>query len=724
MKSIKSFLLLLFLGLHVCNAQDTTLLLKPNMLAKDGMQIFISEMKGWLFKQGNDTAWAKKDIDLTGWKRLMPTELSEKMADKNGRVEGWFRLKVKIDSSFSETAFAVRISTWAASDLYINDKKVASSGNTGINGAPYKENRYVINLLPLPVNLKPGNEYTFVLHVVDYLSSFPPYELKAKDLGLTNLIKITVPKYYETVVPEATNGIYIFTIFAVISAVLSLLFWLLFFQNRSEKNLLLFAVASTFLTVFLVVNALLNNSGIALGGISYSWVWVCRQIGGLFILLYFISVPFILASIFKRKIPFILSIIFLFYSSFVIISGARLIAIDEKIVRASNNIFFTLIIIVSIYYVVSSWKKLKGAQWAIVAGLMFTLSMMFLIIIVEFISQDTVNAFSYLLVAVVFLSFPLSLMVYVAMRFKEIIKDVQENARQVVQMSEEKKEQALNQQKILQEEVNRQTTEIRTTLHNLKSTQTQLVQQEKLASLGALTAGIAHEIKNPLNFVNNFSELSAELVDEFIQTTDETERQEIGADLKTNLQKINEHGKRADSIVKNMLQHSRGGSGEKQLTDINQLCDEYFNLAFHGKRATDSNFNCEMVKQLENNLPPINCVVQDISRVVLNLINNAFDAVRERELEGKTPNYKPSVTLTTQQINNTISISISDNGKGIPLHIQEKIFEPFFTTKPAGQGTGLGLSLSYDIVKAHGGEMKLETVEGEGSKFVIQLPLI
>ena len=257
----------------------------------------------------------------------------------------------------------------------------------------------------------------------------------------------------------------------------------------------------------------------------------------------------------------------------------------------------------------------------------------------------------------------------------------------------------------------------------LKSTQTQLVQQEKLASLGALTAGIAHEIKNPLNFVNNFSELSTELVDEFIQTTDETERQEIGADLKINLQKINEHGKRADSIVKNMLQHSRSGSGEKQTTNINQLCEEYFNLAFHGKRATDANFNCEMVKNLDNTLPQVYCVVQDISRVILNLINNAFDAVREREIEGKTPNYKPSVTLKTQQNNNSISISISDNGKGIPQHIQEKIFEPFFTTKPAGQGTGLGLSLSYDIVKAQGGEMKLETVEGEGSEFLILLPL-
>jgi len=265
--------------------------------------------------------------------------------------------------------------------------------------------------------------------------------------------------------------------------------------------------------------------------------------------------------------------------------------------------------------------------------------------------------------------------------------------------------------------------ETKATLELLKSTQSQLLQQEKLASLGALTAGIAHEIKNPLNFVNNFSELSTELVDEFIETKDETERQEIGADLKINLQKINEHGKRADSIVKNMLQHSRSGSGEKQLTDINQLCEEYFNLAFHGKRATDAGFNCEMVKSLDNTLPQINCVVQDISRVILNLINNSFDAVRERELEGKTPNYKPSVTLKTQQVNNTISISIRDNGKGIPQHIQEKIFEPFFTTKPAGQGTGLGLSLSYDIVKAHGGELKIKSELNDFTEFSVILPL-
>jgi two-component system, NtrC family, sensor kinase len=258
---------------------------------------------------------------------------------------------------------------------------------------------------------------------------------------------------------------------------------------------------------------------------------------------------------------------------------------------------------------------------------------------------------------------------------------------------------------------------------DLKSTQTQLVQQEKLASLGALTAGIAHEIKNPLNFVNNFSELSNELIKEFKTSNSEEERNEILADLEINLQKINEHGKRADSIVKNMLQHSRSGAGEKHITDINQLCEEYLNLSFHGKRATDAGFNCEMVKNLDSNFPKVNCVVQDISRVILNLINNAFDAVRERELEGKTPNFKPSVILTTKQINNTISISISDNGKGIPKDIQEKIFEPFFTTKPAGQGTGLGLSLSYDIIKAHGGDLKVKSELNDFTEFSVNLPL-
>ena len=248
---------------------------------------------------------------------------------------------------------------------------------------------------------------------------------------------------------------------------------------------------------------------------------------------------------------------------------------------------------------------------------------------------------------------------------------------------------------------------------NLKKAQEQLVQSEKLASLGALTAGIAHEIKNPLNFVTNFSLLSTELVDEFVNATDETERKEIAADLKMNLNKINEHGRRADSIVKNMLEHSRSGSSEKQPTDINRICEEYLNLAFHGMRASSPGFNCQMITHLDKNVPPVNCVAQDISRVILNLINNAFDELKKKN-DGV-------LEITTQKVNDKVVIKVKDNGGGIPDQLKDKIFEPFFTTKPSGQGTGLGLSLSHDIIKSHGGTLEVESRVGEGTTFIISL---
>ncbi len=267
--------------------------------------------------------------------------------------------------------------------------------------------------------------------------------------------------------------------------------------------------------------------------------------------------------------------------------------------------------------------------------------------------------------------------------------------------------------------------ELHDTVLNLKETQAQLVQQEKMASLGQLTAGIAHEIKNPLNFVTNFSELSSELLEEMKTAGTDDERNEIIADLKINLQKINEHGKRADSIITSMLQHSRSGNEEKQPVDINALCDEFLNLAFHGMRATALNFNCSLKKEFSANLPRVNIIQADISRVLLNLINNAFYAVAKREEAAKQKKevYLPQLTLTTSLAGNQVLIKVNDNGTGIPNALKEKIFNPFFTTKPSGFGTGLGLSLSFDIVKAHGGELKMTSTEGIGTEFTIALPV-
>jgi C4-dicarboxylate-specific signal transduction histidine kinase len=256
---------------------------------------------------------------------------------------------------------------------------------------------------------------------------------------------------------------------------------------------------------------------------------------------------------------------------------------------------------------------------------------------------------------------------------------------------------------------------IESALNQLKSTQAQLIQAEKMASLGELTAGIAHEIQNPLNFVNNFSEVSSELLDEMNEELDKGDIDEakfISNDIKQNLEKINLHGKRADAIVKGMLEHSRSSKGEKVPTNINVLADEFLRLSYHGFRAKDKSFNADYSTDFDPTLPLVSVVAQDMGRVLLNLINNAFQAVKGVE--------KPKVTVSTKQLSTGIQISVADNGSGIPEAIKEKIFQPFFTTKPTGQGTGLGLSLSYDIIKAHGGNIKIESKENY-TNFIIEL---
>lgn len=280
----------------------------------------------------------------------------------------------------------------------------------------------------------------------------------------------------------------------------------------------------------------------------------------------------------------------------------------------------------------------------------------------------------------------------------------------------------LNEQK---QEIEAQRDNLKSALENLKTAQAQLVQAEKMASLGELTAGIAHEIQNPLNFVNNFSEVSTELIAELKEELDKGDIEEavaIATDVEQNLGKIHHHGKRADGIVKGMLQHSRTSSGQKEPIDLNLLTDEYLRLAYHGLRAKDKDFNAEIITRFDKDLHKVNVTPQDISRVLLNLFNNAFYAVSQKAKTAE-PGYKPAVEVSTSQLNGSVIISVKDNGTGIPDNIREKIMQPFFTTKPTGEGTGLGLSLSYDIVvKGHDGKIDMTSEEGQGSQFIVSLP--
>jgi C4-dicarboxylate-specific signal transduction histidine kinase len=285
-------------------------------------------------------------------------------------------------------------------------------------------------------------------------------------------------------------------------------------------------------------------------------------------------------------------------------------------------------------------------------------------------------------------------------------------------------------------ELTRQKEELQHALEELKATQSQLIQSEKMASLGELTAGIAHEIQNPLNFVNNFSDVNTELIEELKaeRLKPEAERDgqiedEILSDIKANEEKINHHGKRADAIVKGMLQHSRKSTGQKEPTDINALCDEYLRLSYHGLRAKDKSFNATLKTDFDESVHNINVIPQDIGRVLLNLFNNAFYAVSEKQKaesqkqKAESEKYEPTVSVSTKKMDGKVQICVKDNGSGIPQNIMDKIFQPFFTTKPTGEGTGLGLSLSYDIIKAHGGTLNVETDKGEGTEFIILLPV-
>jgi signal transduction histidine kinase len=711
-----------FCGIQFCNAQDTTMVLSSSMLDKTTDLIDISALEGWVFKNENDTGFSKLNIDTTGWTRLKPSELTSKLADKNGRVEGWFRIKIKLDSSFLNQQIGFDFGNWAAFELYMDGKMIGARGDMGENGKPFRD--YLGEMDPVMMRFQTSAPHIFALHFAGYVSPLPPHELKATTPDITNrLFVLGGPNSIFTELKRVVTVYTFFTTWMVVCTVLTLLFWLLLLQNRREKNLLWIALYTSVLT--LSIYDLTKTSSL---GISFVTFKIYNYVSELLItLLLLIIIPILLAKVFNRKLnrKLLVILVILFLSLFLFGFLPNAYSFIPRIVMALSVL---LVLGICFYYVITSWKTMKGAQWAIVVGIIASIFSLITNIVLNLIFKSLNDSIylQLLMLSCFVLSFPLSLLVYVSMRFKEIIKEVRQNAAQVVSLSEEKKEHALNQQKILQEEVNRQTTEIRNTLDNLKSAQSQLIQSEKMASLGELTAGIAHEIQNPLNFVNNFSEVNKEMIDEATEEIGKGNYEEVKnilSDIKDNSEKINHHGKRADAIVKGMLQHSRQSSGQKEMTDINALTDEYLRLSYHGLRAKDKNFNAEIKTDFDNSIGKINIIPQDIGRVLLNLFNNAFYAVNEQKT--RTPeSYKPTVSVTTIKCDDKVQIIVKDNGNGIPQNIVDKIFQPFFTTKPTGQGTGLGLSLSYDIIKMHGGEIKVESKEDEGSGFVITLPII
>jgi signal transduction histidine kinase len=381
------------------------------------------------------------------------------------------------------------------------------------------------------------------------------------------------------------------------------------------------------------------------------------------------------------------------------------------------------------------WVSLRISLYALLTCLVFLIGVVVLMLWLA--KEPNANPLIAVLIfpsLVALLSVPLGLSYSLVRDYTRTHQALRTNLRVIEALSaqtllqEQEKQLLLSQHnQTLERRVQQRTAELKHSLDELRMTQAQLIQREKLASLGELTAGIAHEIQNPLNFVTNFSEVSAELIQELVEENHKPQPDravvfELAGDLTLNLQKITQHGIRASSIVKGMLEHSRSSTGTIESTNLNALVDEYLHLAYQGQRAKDKAFDCELVTHFDPAIGRVFLMAQEIGRVLLNLVNNAYYAVKARKQQGE-PDYQPTITVSTSKTRTGIEIRVSDNGTGMSADVQEKIFQPFFTTKPSGEGTGLGLSLSYDIVtKGHGGLLGVESQVGVGSVFTIQLP--
>jgi C4-dicarboxylate-specific signal transduction histidine kinase len=397
---------------------------------------------------------------------------------------------------------------------------------------------------------------------------------------------------------------------------------------------------------------------------------------------------------------------------------------ESKIIRWAGNVVAVYLLVICLRE--ETFKKLKLITVAITPLVVISVIGDFLRLINPGFLKDFK---SYINIAKTFSLFWL-VGIFILYR-RQIKAQEKEHLQRAIEMEENRKnlERKAELENMVQErtaEITAQKETLEATLAELSSTQQQLIHSEKMASLGELTAGIAHEIQNPLNFINNFSELNAELTEELVEALERKEWddiKDIAGTIRDNSLKVAHHGKRADSIVKSMLQHSRGGGKQKEPVEMNLLADECIRLSFHGMRAKEKSFNAKIETHLAENLPKLNGIASELGRVMLNISTNAFYAVLQKSRSG-IENYNPTVWLETKEENNQIKISFRDNGTGIPKKAIDKIFQPFFTTKPTGEGTGLGLSMSYEIItNVHGGELKVDSVEGEGTNFTILLPL-
>lgn len=700
MRHVSFVIVFSFFSLTTAAAQDSILTVKEDNIGFNHV-VNIDYEDFWVFKRGHDPSWANPDISTQDWQPFQSSQLNRQSANQEGVVEGWLRIKLKKDKSLSDRSLIVNQQGWMASDIYLDGIKVQSFGNIGSTSSntfqEYNPSRTYHEIIP-PLDLVTDSVHLLAIHFKDELGiitgklksdmrgAFQIYDLMPTDKVHESVGR----KYYES---WRTNTTIIFLI-----ALQFILLWLFYKQEYFIKyiatyTIILLGLAGTLLFEWLPGPS--NDSNRILHIIfqlSYSAMAVYTP----YLVAKLLGYPLSKVQQYALLLILLILLIFQFLENPLFIGLSTVVAL-----------LFT------IYIIAQRWKQIAGPQWAVVIGVL----VLIMGAVLQFnapqmgFAPETLEFISFATLFICFLSFPFSLLVFLALRYKASFENIEQQVKD-------------------------RTVDLNTSLEHLKATQTQLIQSEKMASLGELTAGIAHEIQNPLNFVNNFSEVTNELLDEVDEELVEgniEDAREIITDLKQNLSRISHHGDRASNIVKNMLVHARVSSDEKAAIDINAICEENVRLSYLGIRSKDKLFTAAIKTYYGEGIPLINGVPQDIGRVLLNVLNNAFYAVDEKRkilIDGSSTSdeeathhkYKPLVTITTLLQNKSVSIAITDNGTGIPKDKIDKIFQPFFTTKPTGSGTGLGLSISYDIIQAHKGKLEMET-STEGTTFTIHLPI-
>lgn len=697
LKAFLVCLILTFACVDKCLSQDNSVI-HVGALPPDGIVLD----KGWKFQVGDNPEYAASGFDDSKWESIDPTlDIHDSLPQiPEGKI-CWLRIHLSIDSTINDLVLQIRQSV--ASEIYLDGKLIHRIGVL-VNGENITAANPNDRLLSFP--FKKGDQ------ILSIRFAKQPGVTYATHWGTTNPgVNIRLNSVEEAMsYYNDTNGIitrqnYFLAGVFLILGVLYLAVYVLF-RDR-PANLLFSIFAFLIMTAWIDFIILVQSYSVEYYPLLKNYNLIISVTAELILLI-------AIYDLFKLKRDWV------FFS--IVAFGIVCIPIGIFVYDVGWKLyggFFTNVFNLGVSWVAYNFFRSnnKAALIIAVAGPFFML--MWAVFSMQLLPDNVGHYFF----VVSQLSMPLAVSLYLAYDFALTNHSLQQKLAEVSVLSKEKQEILKNQNVVLEQQVTERTSALKKSLDDLKETQSQLVHSEKMASLGALVAGIAHEIKNPLNFVNNFAEVNKELLSELndaIAKGNINDVKSIAKNISDNQEKIDHHGKRADGIVKSMLQHSRATAGPREPTDINALCDEYLRLTYHGYRAKDKSFTARVETHFDHSIEKIMIVGQDVGRVVLNVINNAFYAVNEKKHE-KGSDFIPEVIVSTRKRDGKVEIIIKDNGTGIPLNVLDKIFQPFFTTKPPGQGTGLGLSLAYDIVKVHGGEILVYSVEGEGAEFTIRL---